>query len=121
MIRGIGIDVLSVDRIARSMENPRFLSRMFTEGEQVKIMGGGPSTAAGIFAAKEAVVKALGTGFDGIAFHDVEVAWSVKGQPEAKLTGGAAARLSAVEADRVHLSISHDGGRAVAIAVLEGE
>ena len=74
--------------------------------------------AAGMFAAKEAVAKALGTGFSGFGFADIEILADEKGQPFVRLRGGAAALAGDVN---VHLSISHDGGLAQAFAVIEAK
>lgn len=72
---------------------------------------------AGLFAAKEAVAKAMGTGFSGFGFADVEILSDDLGKPRAVLHGKAAKRLP--EDARVHLSISHDGGFALAFTVIE--
>ena len=73
MLRGLGCDVVEVSRIERAMQNPRFLARVFTERERAAIGRKGPVTAAGYWAAKEAVSKALGTGFVGYALQDIEI------------------------------------------------
>ena len=78
----------------------------------------GGASAGGIFAAKEAVAKALGTGFVGFGFADVEILSDKKGKPVVRLHGDAAAL---VRDANVHLSISHDGGMAMAFAVIESK
>lgn len=116
MIAGIGIDTVEIERVEKAMENPRFVNHVFTPNEQRRITGA--STAAGIFAAKEAVVKALGTGFSrGIKFTDVEVLRDEGCAPYAILYGVAA---EIADGKRIMISISHDKGHAVAMAILEG-
>lgn len=120
MILGVGTDLCRVDRMARAMKNPRFLDRMYTLNERARLeklcAERKLERVAGMFAAKEAVAKALGTGFAGFGFADVEILSDDSGRPVAHLHGGA--RALAGDAV-VHLSISHDGGMAVAFAVIE--
>ncbi len=122
MIYGVGTDLCSIDRIARAMENPRFLERLYTPAERKRLEKlcdeRKRERAAGIFAAKEAVAKALGTGFVGFGFADVEILSDKKGKPVVRLHGDAAAL---VRDANVHLSISHDGGMAMAFAVIESK
>ena len=118
VIRGIGFDLCEIDRMEKQAENERFLNRFFTEKETAFILSKGKNkaqTMAGIFAAKEALAKALGT---GIAFElrDVEILHSDNGQPYYALTGEAA---SLSGNDRFLLSISHDGGIAGAVCIRE--
>ncbi len=123
MIVGIGVDIIEPARIARAMANPRFAERIYTPRERERIAQAGAQSAqraAGIFAAKEAAVKALGCGFDGVGLHDVEVVSAASGQPGLELRGGAAARLSALGGVRAQLSISHIESAAVAFVVIEG-
>ena len=120
VIRGIGFDLCEISRMEKQAENKRFLDRFFTEQEADFILSKGKNkaqTMAGIFAAKEALAKALGT---GIAFElkEIEVLHSEAGQPYYTLTGEAA-RLSGN--DRFLLSITHDGGMAGAVCVREGK
>ena len=81
MIAGLGIDVCEISRIEKALEHPRFALRAFTEGERARIAQRGAKTAAGLFAAKEAVAKALGSGFDGFGLQDVEIQWDEAGRP----------------------------------------
>ena len=118
VIRGIGFDLCEIARMEKQAENERFLSRFFTDQEADFIRSKGKNkaqTMAGIFAAKEAFAKAMGT---GIAFElkDVEVLHSEAGQPFYAVTGEAA-RISG--SDRFTLSISHDGGMAGAVCIRE--
>lgn len=122
MIYGVGTDLCRVDRIAKAMENPRFARRIYTPAELARLEGLCDSRraerAAGMFAAKEAVAKALGTGFTGFGFSDIEILAEENGRPYAVLHNGAA---QLTRNRIVHLSISHDGGMAIAFAVIEAK
>lgn len=118
-ILGVGLDLCDIRRIRRAMENPRFAQRAFTQGERERIAQRGEQTAAGLFAAKEAVAKALGTGFDGFFLDKVEVYWDRLGCPHCRLHGGALERLRAMGGDTIRLSITHQGEMAAAVAVVE--
>jgi holo-[acyl-carrier protein] synthase len=121
-IEGVGVDLVELDRIRAALERhgERFLDRILTAGERAycyRRRDPVPHVAAR-FAAKEAVVKALGTGFaQGIRWVDVEVERDEVGPPRIVLHG--AAQQIAGEAARVHLSLTHDKGAAIAVAVLE--
>lgn len=119
MILGLGLDLCDVGRIERALQNPRFLLRVYTPGERALIEARGAQTAAGLFAAKEAAAKALGTGFRGFGFADVEVLRDDLGRPVCRLHGGAQARLLALGGGTLLVSITHSGGFAAATAVLE--
>ena len=123
MILGIGIDVIEPERIARAIARPRFLERMYTERERARIASAGAlraERAAGIFAGKEAAVKALGTGFAGIGFCDVEIIADDRGRPELVLHGAAKARADEMGVRAAHISISHIKSVAAAQVILEG-
>ncbi len=125
MILGTGLDLVEVARIAVLAERhgDRFLKRVFTDTEIGYSM---PRAAryqhlAGRFAAKEAVFKALGTGWgQGVGWKLVEVVPGEEGRPEVRLSGAAADRLGSMGGHRVHLSITHTEGLAAASAVVEG-
>ena len=116
MILGLGTDLCDVARIEAALTNPRFLTRWFTEAERAYIAEKGPQSAAGIFAAKEAAAKALGTGFEGFGPDSVEIDHDGRGRPLCRLRGGAAERLKTLGGERVLVSVSHDGGLAMAFA-----
>jgi len=123
MILGVGIDLCEVARIAEMMEKPQFLSRFFTAEEADYIVArgkAGAESAAGIFAAKEAALKALGTGLQGVALADVGVAHLESDAPYYALTGAARERMREMGGRTMHLSITHTGETAAAVAVLEG-
>ncbi len=115
-VRGIGIDMCEIARMQTLLDEGRSLRRMFTEAEQTYIRSRGVSAAqtmAGLFAGKEAILKAFGTGMT-LPMTDIEIAHTELGQPIVTLTGNAA-RLDG----RIHLSITHEGGMAAAFAVWE--
>ena len=120
MIRGLGIDLMDVKRIKGALEqHPRFLTRVYSPAEQTAIEERGFETAAGYFAAKEAVAKALGTGFRGFTTRDISIEPDELGCPAVHLAGGALERLQALGARNVIISITHTGGFAAAVAVIE--
>ncbi len=121
---GIGTDLISVDRIHRAAERTggRFLRRVFTTAERRYCQAKAQeyNLFAARFAAKEAVLKALGTGLSQCSWQDVEIISAVTGQPEVRLYGGAAMVAGKLGVDRVLISLSHECGRAVAFAVAVG-
>lgn len=119
MIVGLGIDLCDVARIERAMERPNFLLRLYSEPERERIRTGGAQSAAGYFAAKEAVAKALGTGFRGFGMCDIRMANDAAGRPVCTLAGGAARQLERMGGGQVLVSITHSGGFAAAVAVIE--
>ncbi|MBM7582542.1 holo-[acyl-carrier-protein] synthase [Caldicoprobacter guelmensis] len=122
MIVGVGIDIIEVKRIKRACCSLRFLQRVFTEEEQkyFEKCGNNPQTISGNFAAKEAVMKALGTGFD-VGWKNIEILHCPNGKPYVNLYDRAAYRLSCIGGKKVWVSISHIRGLAVAQAIIEGE
>jgi len=83
MILGVGLDLEDIERIGRAIEKPHFLERIFSEEERAHIAQKGAQTAAGYWAAKEAVAKALGTGFRDFGMWDISVHNDELGKPEA--------------------------------------
>ncbi|MGE0156865.1 MAG: holo-[acyl-carrier-protein] synthase [Geobacter sp.] len=124
MIIGTGIDTVEVARFQRFLDqgNQRLLDRLFSPQEQEYCRAKKQAAAcyAARFAAKEAFLKALGTGLrDGISWIEIEVVNDPLGKPELNLTGSAQQQLDQRGGNRAHLSLSHDGGQAVAIVILE--
>jgi holo-[acyl-carrier protein] synthase len=100
----------------------RFLRRVYTEAETAYAMRGANKAErlAGRFAVKEAVMKALGTGKSlGILWRDVETLRGRLGKPEVHLHGQAVKWVKSRRGGAVHVSITHDGGKAVAFVILE--
>lgn len=123
-ILGIGVDIVDISRVERLVAryDARFLSRVFTENESRYAMGSANSAErlAGRFAVKEAVLKALGTGKSGgILWHDVETLPGPAGKPVVRLHGQAVRRAKWKGGGPIHVSISHDGGKAIAFVILE--
>jgi holo-[acyl-carrier protein] synthase len=124
-IIGTGVDLAEVDRIRRSIERfgERFLTRVYTPAERayVERKKNRFERYAARFAAKEAGMKAIGTGWKhGVTWHDFEVANLPSGRPTLVLSGRAAAIARTMGATSVFLSLSHTGTMAIAEVILEG-
>lgn len=123
-IVGIGVDLVSIARLRGVLDRygARFLERVLTSDERAyceRHQDIVPHVASR-FAAKEATLKALGTGLArGIRWQDVEVRREGRDAPRIHLSGRAAQEATARTVDRVHLSISHDHDTAVAMVILE--
>jgi holo-[acyl-carrier protein] synthase len=123
VIRGVGIDITDIERI-RSLymrHGQRFLHRVFTDQEiaYCEQRFNQSQHFSARFAAKEAAGKALGTGLmHGVAFRDIEVIIH-DGPPDILLHNKAAEVAKSLEISKIHLSMSHDLGCAVAIVIME--
>lgn len=117
MIEGIGVDIVDIRRIDRIAKRygDRFVSKVLTEGEITKSAITAKDIASA-FAAKEAFVKALGTGFRGIGLKDIEVYNDDKGKPFYLLSSKIEENFGKI---RSHLSITHERYYVVAMAVIE--
>lgn len=121
-IIGHGVDLVEVERIRAALERhgERFANRIFTEGEQSQA-GNGPLRVqflAGRFAAKEAVMKALGTGWArGVSWTDIDVRRLPSGKPEVMLRGKCKEIADGLGIARWEISITHTGGHAAASAL----
>ena len=121
MIVGVGVDVVDVERLGRSLERtPALADRVFCDGERA-YAGSGPESLtrlAARFAAKEAAAKALGAPPEA-GWREAEVVVADDGRPSLRVSG----RFAEIAAERGvtgwHLSLSHDGGVAVAVVVAE--
>lgn len=123
-MKGLGIDLCEISRIEQAIaKNDRFLQRWYTQDEQEYILArgkAGAQSAAAMFAAKEAFLKAVGTGIGrGIAMTEVAVAHDELGAPRYLLTSAALDRLHALGAETAWLSLSHEAGVAAAVCVIE--
>lgn len=115
MIVGVGIDVVELVRFETSLtRTPGLREKLFTPAEA----GLPPQSLAARFAAKEALAKALGAPI-GLHWHDAEVVTLPSGDPTFELRGTVLARADELGATRTHLSLSHDGGIASAVVILE--
>ena len=123
MIKGTGIDMAEVVRIEKNIENERFLNKIYCENEikYLSVRKFNPQTATGMFAAKEAVSKCLGTGFTNFGPRDIEIIKDELGKPMVKLMNNALKRAVKLNIDIIHLSISHTKEYAIAYCVAEGE
>jgi holo-[acyl-carrier protein] synthase len=124
MILSIGIDIVEVYRIAETLaRTPRFAERVFTDAERAYCEAKGAAGAqsyAGRFAAKEAFLKALQTGWRGkITWHDIEIVSSDQGVPSLHISGEASDLFKKTGASRMHVSISHTSEHAVAQVIFE--
>ena len=124
MIVSIGIDIVEVYRIAETIQRtPRFVERVYTERERAYCESKGAAAAqsfAARFAAKEAFLKALKTGWRGrITWQDMEILNDAQGVPTLEIRGEARVLLEKMGADKIHLSISHTTDHAVAQVILE--
>lgn len=122
MILGIGVDLVEIRRAEEMLQNPHFRARCFTETENGYFDDRGNTaaqSAAAAFAAKEAVLKALGTGLSGAPLTDIGVEHFESGAPVLRLTGAADVKASAHGPYRMWLSLSHQGEMAVAMVVWE--
>ena len=117
-----GVDIIEVERVQQVLDRwgQRFLDRIFTEGEQTYCRGRAPNLAAR-FAAKEATMKALGTGVRGVSWKDIEVVRARSGAPSIRLTGRAQQRFESLGLSHLALSMSHTKGNAVAMVVGQTE
>nr|PZN69698.1 MAG: 4'-phosphopantetheinyl transferase [Bacillota bacterium] len=125
MILGTGVDIVAVERLARAVDRhgERFLRRVFTPAELAYCESGRRQRAqrlAARFAAKEAVLKALGIGLREVRWTDAEVCRDATGRPSLRLSGRLAEIAAARGAARIHLSLSHTREYAVAQVVIEG-
>ena len=124
MIIGIGTDLIRVSRIRKLAERfpERIGGKVFTVAElrYCRRKSDPAPSLAGRFAAKEALMKALGTGWrSGVRFIDIEIIRAASGQPSIRLSGKAAQIADDQGITKLHLSISHDGDLAQATVIAE--
>ena len=122
MIFGIGTDIIEIKRVKRAISrSPRFLERIFTENElkyyREKNMNA--QHIAGGFSAKEAVLKALGTGLRGFRWKDIEVLRDSMGKPVVRFSGNVKQFAEDNGIGAIHVTISHSKDFAAATAVAE--
>lgn len=122
MIVGIGTDLCKAERLQKGLESPAFLRRVFSEAEQALLASrtgkARLETAAANFAAKEALLKAAGTGLGGFAMSELSVLRLPGGQPCFALAGRALA-WQTENGLTLHVSLSHEAGLATAFVVAE--
>ncbi len=116
MIKGIGVDIVDLARFKRQVERtPGLIPRLFAESERDLPI----HSLAARFAAKEALIKALG-GSAGATWQEMEVINDANGNPAFRLNGTAEAALADRGITSVHLTMTHDAGVACAFVVAEG-
>jgi len=124
VVVGHGVDLVEIERIRRSIDahGDRFLTRVFTDGERADAGRGRSRTErlAARFAAKEAALKAIGTGWSrGVAWTDVETRTEPSGRPVLGVSGRAGEIAREMGGSRWSVSLSHAGGLAIASVILE--
>ena len=122
----IGTDICSVKRIAATYQRfgTRFLERILTEREMHYVLSNPLHTVtriAGRFAAKEAASKALGTGWHGVGWKEIEIVRQSSGEPKMMLHGRAAARAERLGLNQWQVSISHEREFAIAMVVAHSD
>ncbi|KGA04833.1 MAG: hypothetical protein GM43_4755 [actinobacterium acMicro-4] len=130
-VLGVGVDIVDIERFTRALERtPALRRRLFgpvdTQPQDLAAQDlaaqdlAGQSLAAR-FAAKEATLKALGGNISGFSWHDIQVTGERGQQPKLVLSGGVAKHAALSGVTSTHLSMSHDGGMAIAFVVVDGE
>lgn len=123
MIKGVGIDLMNMDRIAGGMPpDDAFIRRVFTEAERIELATHADphEYVCSRFSAKEAVFKSLGRDPDDFSMADIEILANGIGMPMVELRGKTASLARAVGISRVHVSISFDGNLVTSLAVADG-
>ena len=116
MIVGIGVDVVDLVRFEKlAARTPALLTRLFTPAERILPL----HSLAGRFAAKEALIKAIGDS-TGVRWHDMEVVSNELGDPSFVLHNAVSEIVTAKGVAHLHLSMSHDAGVAIAYVIAEG-
>lgn len=121
MIKGIGTDIISLDRIRLACENDRFITRNYSSEEQAlfKKRSNPLESIAANFAMKEAIVKALGTGFRGLNLVDVCILRDPLGKPFVAMTPKLETKMQAHGISKITVTCSHEKTYAVAFAIAE--
>jgi len=122
MIAGIGVDRIAIHRIeeAYARHGEHFIQRIYTDSEFIAAQQKGVHRRlAMFFAAKEAVSKALGTGFIGFSMRDIEVVYLLSGKPTIALHGEAKILADQLKIQNIHVSLTDDDGVAMAFVVAE--
>lgn len=119
-MHSLGVDIIEISRIEKCLERwgRRFLGRIYTEAE-ISLSGSKPSSLASRFAAKEAVMKTLGTGVNGVSWREIEILADPRGKPLVCLCGKA--RERADELGLSGLAVSLSDSREYAVAFVVGE
>lgn len=122
MIVGVGCDIIEIERIARAIKRESFIRRVFTAKEAAYCQRRGQQAAASFaarFAAKEAVLKALGTGLREGSLQEIAVANDALGKPLVQLSGHFAALSRQLGVKNIQISLSHSRELATAYVIME--
>lgn len=122
MVKGVGCDLVTIARMEKAAQRSGFLERVFTTGEIQYCESRGVQKFASLaarFAAKEAVLKALGMGLREGRLTDVAVTQNELGQPSVQLSGAIKNLADKHWIKNIQLSLSHEGGQAMAVVVME--
>ncbi len=125
MIKGTGIDIVNINRINRIIDKwqDRFLKKIYTKAERAycEKKGRPGQHYAARFAAKEALLKMLGTGLRQVQWSEIEITNNHLGEPQVKLKGKAAELAQKKEIKEIHISLSHEKDYTVAHVIGEGD
>ena len=122
-VKGIGVDLCEIARMEKFEPDSRFVERFFSDAERAYLAerrGSFARTLAGMFAAKEAFSKALGTGIRGFELKEVEILHTPEGKPYYRISGKALKVQKKRRISELFLSISYEKGLAAAFAVAQG-
>ena len=120
MVVGIGVDSIEISRVLHACEKKHFIERIFTQNEQAQF-DKSMRRAASDFAGKEAVVKMLGTGFDGIDADEIAILRAENGAPYVELYGKAKEKADKLGITSVMISITNTRETATAFVIGTGE
>ena len=124
MIIADGCDLIEIERIAKALQRENFCTRIYTAAElsyaESKKNQRKAASLAAVFAAKEAVAKALGVGLGQIGWREIEVRHDELGKPFVALSGRARTLAEERGVKNIHLSLSHSREYALAMVILEG-
>jgi holo-[acyl-carrier protein] synthase len=120
-VLGVGVDVVDIERFSRALERTPALRQRLFGPLDISPEDLGTQSLAARFAAKEAMLKALGGNIPGFSWHDIQVTGERGQQPKLVLSGGVAKRAAHSGVTATHLSLSHDAGMAIAFVVVDGE
>jgi holo-[acyl-carrier protein] synthase len=122
MITGIGIDLIAVKKIAKSIQSEAYLRKVFTQAEieECRLVTNSAERFAGKFAAKEAFMKAIGKGIrQGVWFTQIEVLNEASGAPYVRVNGEVEISITMLDVKKIHVSITHTKNTAAAVVILE--
>lgn len=122
MVIGVGCDIIEIKRVAKAIEREAFVKRVFAASEIAYCRSRGQQAAASFaarFAAKEAVLKALGTGLRGGELTEIVVTNDALGKPQVELSGYHLQLARKLGTAQIHISLSHSRETAIAYVVME--